>query len=175
MVDAPNHQTFRTIPLKYRIDVAMSGRLGMEIQPKILNDEEKAQCRKAIGEYKRIRPIVQFGNLYRLQSPYEKKGVASLMYVSDSKDKAVFCWWKMETFVNQHLPRVTMAGLDSQKRYRITELDRIDNVPLSFEGKTFSGEYLMQNGLEIPYKHTMDYHKQNDWASRVLLLEEVAE
>lgn len=28
---APNHQTFRSIPLKYRIDVAMSGRLGMEI------------------------------------------------------------------------------------------------------------------------------------------------
>lgn len=27
----------------------------------------------------------------------------------------------------------------------------IDNSPLSFEGKSFSGEYLMQNGLEIPY------------------------
>lgn len=31
---APNHQTFRTVPLKYRIDVAMSGRLGM---PQIRN------------------------------------------------------------------------------------------------------------------------------------------
>lgn len=38
---APNHQTFRTVPLKYRIDVAMSGRLGMEIQPKNMTDEEK--------------------------------------------------------------------------------------------------------------------------------------
>ena len=169
--NAPNHQTFRTIPLKYRIDVAMSGRLGMEIQPKILNDEEKAQCRNAIEEYKRIRPIVQMGNLYRLQSPYDRKGVASLMYVDDSKDKAVFYWWKTETFVNQHLPRIPMAGLDPQKRYRITELDRIDNSPLAFEGKTFSGEYLMQNGLEMPYRHVVDYHKQNDWASRVLLLE----
>ena len=37
---APNHQTFRTVPLKYRIDVAMSGRLGMEIQPKNMTDEE---------------------------------------------------------------------------------------------------------------------------------------
>ena len=36
----PNHQTFRNIPLKYRIDVAMSGRLGMEIQPKNMTDEE---------------------------------------------------------------------------------------------------------------------------------------
>ena len=38
---APNHQTFRVIPLKYRIDVAMSGRLGMEIQPKNMTEEEK--------------------------------------------------------------------------------------------------------------------------------------
>ena len=171
--NAPNHQTFRTIPLKYRIDVAMSGRLGMEIQPKVLSDDEKTLCRNAIADYKKIRRIVQMGNLYRLQSPYDKKGVASLMYVDDTKAKAVFYWWETETFVNQHLPRIPMAGLDPQKQYLITELNRIDNHPLAFEGKTFSGEYLMQNGLEIPYTHNVDYHKLNDWASRVLLLEEV--
>ncbi|MDE6347595.1 MAG: alpha-galactosidase, partial [Bacteroides sp.] len=60
---APNHQTFRTIPLKYRIDVAMSGRLGMEIQPKNMTDDEKALCRQAIAEYKTIRPVVQQGDI----------------------------------------------------------------------------------------------------------------
>ena len=170
--NAPNHQTARTVPLKFRTDVAMSGRLGMEIQPKVLSDADKDQCRKAIADYKRIRPIVQFGDLYRLQSPFEKKGVASLMYVSEAKDKAVFYWFKTEAFCNQHLPRIPMAGLDAQKRYRVTELNRIDKTPLSFEGKTFSGEYLMQNGLEIPYGHNADWGKANEWASRVLLLEE---
>lgn len=169
--NAPNHQTARTVPLKFRTDVAMCGRLGMEIQPKVLSDVDKDQCRKAIADYKRIRPIVQFGDLYRLQSPFEKKGVASLMYVSDAKDKAVFYWFKTEAFCNQHLPRIPMAGLDPQKRYRVTELNRIDHSPLSFEGKTFSGEYLMQNGLEIPYGHNADWGKANEWASRVLLLE----
>lgn len=170
---APNHQTFRTIPLKYRIDVAMSGRLGMEIQPKNMTDEEKDLCRKAIANYKKIRPIVQLGDIYRLVSPYDHQGVASLMYTSPEKDKAVFYWWKTEHFVNQHLPRVTMAGLDPEKTYRITELNRIDNQPLAFEGKTYSGAYLMKNGLEIPYNHIVDYHKQNDYSSRVLYLEEV--
>ncbi|WP_239469085.1 alpha-galactosidase [Bacteroides caecigallinarum] len=170
---APNHQTFRTIPLKYRIDVAMSGRLGMEIQPKNMTDEEKDLCRKAIADYKKIRPVVQFGNIYRLISPYDKLGVASLMYISDVKDKAVFYWWKTEHFVNQHLPRVIMAGLDPEKKYKVMELNRIDNVPLEFEGKVFSGAYLMANGLEIPYNHKVDYHKQNDYSSRVLYLEEV--
>lgn len=170
---APNHQTFRTIPLKYRIDVAMSGRLGMEIQPKNMTDEEKMLCKKAIEEYKVIRPVVQLGDIYRLVSPYDKLGVASLMYVSAEKDKAVFYWWKMEHFVNQHLPRIRMAGLCPDKVYKVHELNRIDNVPLSFEGKAFSGAYLMANGLEIPYNHKVDYHKQNEYASRVLYLEEV--
>lgn len=169
---APNHQTQRVIPLKYRIDVAMSGRLGMEIQPKNMTDEEKALCKNAIAEYKTIRPIVQMGNIYRLVSPYDKQGVASLMYVDDAKQKAVFYWWKTETFVNQHLPRVKMAGLDANKTYRIHELNRIDNEPLAFEGKTFSGAYLMANGLEIPYTHNVDHHKKTAWASRVLVIEE---
>ena len=52
----PNHTVFRTTSLKYRIDVAMSGRLGMEIQSKNMTDEEKTLCKKAISEYKKIRP-----------------------------------------------------------------------------------------------------------------------
>lgn len=169
----PNHQTFRTIPLKYRIDVAMSGRLGMEIQPKNMTEEEKALCKNAIAEYKVIRPVVQLGDIYRLQSPYDNQGVASMMYVSPEKDKAVYYWWKTEQFCNQHLPRVKMAGLSPTKMYKVRELNRIDNISLKFEGEAFSGEYLMANGLEIPYTHTVDYHKLNDYASRVLYLEEV--
>lgn len=167
---APNHQTQRVIPLKYRIDVAMSGRLGMEIQPKNMTDEEKALCRQAIKEYKEIRPIVQLGNIYRLQSPFEKKGVASLMYVDDAKQKAVFYWWKTETFINQHLPLIKMAGLDANKLYKVHELNRIDNKPLDCEGKSYSGEYLMNHGLEIPYNHSVDWSKQTAWSSRVLEL-----
>jgi alpha-galactosidase len=166
----PNHTVFRTTSLKYRIDVAMSGRLGMEIQPKNMTDEEKDLCRKAIAEYKEIRPVVQFGDLYRLVSPYDGKNIASLMYCSPQKDKAVFYWWKLETFYNEHLPRVRMDGLDPDKYYKVRELNRIDNEPLPYEGKVFSGRYLMENGLEMPLKHKVDYHKQNDWSSRVLYL-----
>ena len=164
----PNHTVFRTTSLKYRIDVAMSGRLGMEIQPKNMTDEEKAQCRKAIEEYKRIRPVVQFGDIYRLLSPFDHKGAASLMYVTEQKDRAVFYWWKTESFQNEHLPRVRMAGLDPHRMYTIHELDCIDLNPLSFEGKSFSGEYLMNHGLELPYRHDVDWGKKNEWASRVL-------
>ena len=167
----PNHTVFRTTAMKYRIDVAMSGRLGMEIQPKNMTEEEKALCRNAIAEYKQIRPIVQFGNIYRLLSPYEKKGLASMMYVTDQKDKAVWYWWKTESFQNEHLPRVRMAGLDANRMYKVHELNRIDLKPLDCEGKSYSGAYLMSHGLDVPYRNEVDWSKKNDWASRVLLLE----
>lgn len=166
----PNHQTQRIIPLKFRTDVAMSGRLGMELQPKDMTDAQKEQTRKAIADYKLIRPIVQFGDIYRLLSPYDNKGAASLMYVSPEKDSAVYYWWKTETFVNQQLPRVTMAGLDPDRVYTVTELNRIDNTPLPYEGKSFSGKFLMSNGLEMPLGHNVDRDLRSDYASRVLLL-----
>ena len=167
----PNHTVFRTTAMKYRIDVAMSGRLGMEIQPKNMTDDEKELCRKAIAEYKQIRPIVQFGDIYRLVSPYDKQGLASLMYVDEAKSKSVFFWWKTESFQNEHLPRVKMAGLDANKTYKVHELNRIDLKPMDVEGKVFSGAYLMNHGLEMPYRNEPEWSKKNDWSSRVLLLE----
>ncbi len=166
----PNHAVFRTTSMKFRVDVAMSGRLGMEIQPKNMTEEEKALCRNAIEEYKMIRPVVQFGDLYRLNSPYDSDNLASLMYVSKDKDEAVFYWYKTETMKDEHFPRVKMQGLDPAKKYMVHELDRIDNNPLPCEGQSYTGAYLMANGLEMPYSHDVDYAKLNDWSSRVLQL-----
>ena len=162
---APNHQTGRIIPLKFRFDVAMTGRLGMEIQPKNMTEEEKDFSRKAIATYKEIRPVVQQGDLYRLISPYDKQGVASLMYVAPDKQQAVFYAYKLEHYVNQTIPAFCMAGLDPDKRYRVTELNVTDKQPLTMEGKVFSGRFLMDNGLVLPLR--------TEYASRVLRLEAV--
>ncbi|MBR1484741.1 MAG: alpha-galactosidase [Prevotella sp.] len=70
----------RTIPIKFRCDVAMSGRLGIELQPKDMTDEERLQVQTCFKDYKEIRNVVQTGDLYRLVSPYDHKGVAALMY-----------------------------------------------------------------------------------------------
>ena len=167
----PNHTVYRTTSLKYRIDVAMSGRLGMEIQPKNMTEQEKDICRKAIADYKRIRPIVQFGDIYRLVSPYDNRGFASLMYVAENKDKAVAYWWKIANFYDEHFPRLRFAGLDPERSYRVTELNRLDISPLAYEGKSFTGRFLMESGLEIPATNNVEWSLKSDWSSRVLLLE----
>lgn len=170
---SPNHQTFRHVPLKFRIDVAMSGRLGLELQPSSMEQEELDMCGNAIRDYKRIRPIVQQGDLYRLVSPYDNKGVASLMYVSENKEDAVVYWYKTEHFHNQHLPSVCLAGLDPESSYRLTELNRIDKLPLKMEGKVFSGAYLMTNGIDLPVIHIVDKKDRNEYSSRIILLQRI--
>ncbi len=111
------------------------------------------------------------GDIYRLQSPFDKTGLTSLMYVDEKKDKAVFFWWKTESFMYHHLPRVRMAGLDPDKMYTVREIDRIDTEPLWCEGKQFSGSYQMEKGLEMPNGHRTKGNKMLGWSSRVLLLE----
>ena len=146
---SPNHQTGRRLPLKFRFDVAMSGRLGMEIQPKNMTDDEKTFARKSIESYKDIRSIVQLGNLYRLVSPYDRKGMASLMYTNDEQTKAVFFAYKIEHFVNQVMPRIRLAGLDPQKTYKLREVTPTGK-PCSLDGKLISGSVLMNTGIAVP-------------------------
>lgn len=95
----------------------MSGRLGMEMQPKEMTETDKDYAKRAIEAYKNIRPVVQFGDLYRLVSPYDNKGLASLMYVTPEKKRAVFFVYKTSHFINMIIPKVSMNGLDSDKQY----------------------------------------------------------
>lgn len=163
-----NHQTGRRIPLKFRFDVAMSGRLGMEIQPKDMSDTDKEFAKRAIAAYKQIRPIVQFGDLYRLVSPYDNKGLSSLMYITPEKDKAVFYVYKIVHFINMIVPNVQMNGLDPQKQYRIIDLtaEKADK-PCALHNKVFSGKLLMEEGL--PMKNLL----KNEYSSLALELTEV--
>ena len=93
------------------------------------------------------------------------------MYVAPGHDEAVFYWYKLANLQGVHLPRVRMRGLDPERRYRITELNRIDTETLPCENRVFSGRFLMDHGLELPYKHKADAAVKGEWSSRVLLLE----
>ena len=163
-----NHQTGRRLPLKFRFDVAMSGRLGMEIQPKDMGEADKAFAKRAITAYKGIRPVVQFGDLYRLVSPYDHKGISSLMYVTPRKERAVFYAYKISHFLNMVIPNVRMAGLDPQKKYRVIDLTAVKaDKPCALDGKIISGRMLMNEGVAL---HTL---LASEYSSVALELREV--
>ena len=160
----------RVIPVKFRCDVAMSGRLGMELQPKDMTEQERQQCTRCIADYKELRPIVQTGDLYRLISPYDGKAISALMYTSPSSPSspsggsqgALFVY-KIQNLCNQPMPRVRLAGLQPDKTYTLKERNvRVGQNPCHLEGKQFTGRFLMEVGLDIPLG--------GDYASRVFEL-----
>lgn len=153
----------RVIPIKFRCDVAMSGRLGIELQPKHMNDEEKLQCTTCFADYKTLRNTIQTGNLYRLVSPYNRKGIASLMYVDDSRRQAVLFAYKVDNYYSMPVPRFRLQGLDPDATYTVKERDvKAWQKPCDLDGRQFTGRFLMEVGIEIP----LDW----DYASRVLEL-----
>ena len=153
----------RVIPVKFRCDVAMSGRLGIELQPKNMTDEERQQCSTCFRDYKELRSVVQTGNLYRLISPYRREGIASLMYVDDSQAQAALFIYKVDNYYNQPLPRFRMDGLNPDKTYTLTEKNvRAGQRPCSLSGKQFTGRFLMDVGIEVPLRE--------EYASRVFLV-----
>ena len=146
----PNHQTGRVVPLKFRFDVAMQGRLGIEMRPADFTAEELTFAKQAVTDYKRLRTLIQQGDLYRLRSPYEGRGdVASLMYVSPDKQKAVFYGYKLKHFAGHTVPPFRMAGLDPDKNYRLHELNVADEGMKQMEGAVISGRLLMSQGIKL--------------------------
>ena len=150
---AINHQTNRAIPLKFRFDVAMTGRLGMEMKPSDLSEEEMEFSRKAFSTYKEIRPVIQQGDLYRLISPYDNTGYASQIFVSADRSEAVFFAYKFKICASDcNIPCFRFDGLDPEASYTLTELNR-NGVAQPWEGKSFTGRFLMNTGLELTLKH----------------------
>lgn len=141
----PNHQTGNMTPLKFRFDVACSGRLGMELQPSSMTAEEKAFARKAIESYKEYRDLVLYGDLYRLSSPYESD-YYSLMYVSEDKKRAVVFAYTIKYQGRTQKAVFRLSGLDTGKSYRIKELN-VSKPCFWGDGDVFSGSYLANCGI----------------------------
>ena len=149
---SPNHQSGRIVPIKFRFDVAMTGRLGMEMHPKTLTEDERIFSKSAISEYKRIREVVQQGDLYRLISPYDNRRTASLIYTTTDKKRAVFFAYQLEFFLRQATVRYKMNGLNPEKNYVLKEINKDPKSKRVFEqeGKLVKGSYLMNQGISLP-------------------------
>ena len=141
---SPNHQTKRETPLKYRFDVAMSGRLGFELHPKDMSSDEVLFAKAAVADYKRIRPVVQRGDLYRLVSPYEKP-LSALEYVHDG-NAVVFALGLKD--IGEHIETLKLRGLDAEAKYSISEIDCGERLHAE-SPKATTGRELMENGLVV--------------------------
>ncbi len=156
---SPNHQTKRVTPLKYRFDVAMTGRLGFELHPKDMTADEIAFAKAAVADYKRIRPVVQRGDLYRLASPYEKP-LAALMYASEAKDAAVVFALGL-TINGERTETLHLRGLDPEATYSVKEINCGERQHLAScvendAPQSATGRDLMERGLAVTLSSDYD-------------------
>lgn len=131
-------------PMHFACSVAMSARYGMDLDLVKLPAEDKAICAGAIAAYKRIRDVVHLGDLYRLERPHHAERGA-LNYVSQDQTKAVLFVFQLKDGMAQP---VRPQGLAATKRYTMRESNPAPGrAALTQEGKTFTGEELMRDGI----------------------------
>lgn len=134
----PNHQVGRVTSLDMRGHVAMSGNFGYELDLTKLSDEEKKTVKKQVAFYKEIRPLVQFGNFHRIESPFEGNNTA-WCFVSSDKSEAVGFFFEVLADPARPLYTFKFRGLDPSATYEDAAT-----------GDILGGDELMYSGLTVP-------------------------
>lgn len=133
----PNHQTGRITPLETRGVVSFSGMLGYELDPKQLTDEEKLLIQQQIAYYKKIQPVVQFGQMTRLISPFDQQHHASWQFISSDHQEVLVTFIQLKSIPNPGFRQLKLVGLQADKCYRLEGTEHV-----------FYGDQLMYHGLE---------------------------
>ena len=147
-IGSANHvTTFGKQDLKFKIDVAMMGKMGFDLNLEELRPEELSFAQKAVKTYDNIKDIVWHGDLYRFSNPRENN-YASLAYINSDKSKAVM--FNYLTFYN-HVFKTTKPikwqGLDPNKSYKVQEINLNKDDKTIAENLILSGDFLMNIGL----------------------------
>ncbi len=134
----PNHQTQRITPFETRGVIASLGATGYELDLTKLSDEEKAQVKAQIANYKRIDGLVLNGDLFRLANPFETNYFCEMIVAKD-KTEAYVVGERFRGDPCDHDRLLKLNGLDENNTYTIKEL-----------GVTASGKALMSAGVHYP-------------------------
>jgi alpha-galactosidase len=140
----PNHQVHRTTPLDMRGHVAMSGNFGYELDLTAFTVADKEDVQKQVALYKQLRPLIQFGEFYRLISPFEQAS-AAWMFVSEDKKEALVAFFQVLSEPNAPLRKLRLKGLAVENNYLLFDAgDSDESVEI------FGGDELMHVGLNLP-------------------------
>lgn len=132
----PNHQVGRKTPIETRGHVAMMGNLGYELDLTSLSSKEKEIIKEQISIYKEIRPVVQFGEQYRLINPEDSSNETAVEFVYDNQ--VVVTYVRVLSTIETMETTLKLRGLDPEADYRLLG-----------QNKVYSGAELMYAGLTL--------------------------
>lgn len=148
-ISVANHVTeWGKQPLKFRVDVAMMGKLGFDIVVNELGEKDLEFAKNAVKNYDALKEVIWHGDLYRLSDPKENS-VASLMYVDEKKASGIIFNYLVNNRYDEgsKLP-IKLKGLDSSKKYKIRETNLYPGTNSSIDSDAvYSGDFLMKVGF----------------------------
>ena len=123
--------------LDFRFNIAMQGALGLGGNLLKYTDEDKEISKKNIALYKKIRNIVQFGDLYMVSNPDDNEVLINV-YVEHNKSSAVAFIASRGTRFYKKRINILFDGLEKDVKYKFT-----------FQNKEYvkSGAYMANVGI----------------------------
>lgn len=138
--------------VKFRTDVCSSCKLGFDIDLKPLKGtDDYTFVQQAVKNWSRLKPVILDGDQYRLVSPYETDHSALNYVLKDKSHAVLFAYNLHPRYKEPRLLKVRMQGLDPQRKYTVEEINLMPGTQSTFDfnGKRFSGDYLMKVGLDV--------------------------
>jgi alpha-galactosidase len=150
VTDVPN-MNGRSVPLAFRFLAAMQGALGVGANLNQWTPQDTELAGQMIALYKRIRPTVQTGDLYRLLSPRTNDVTANESVAADGKQAVLFAFRHTQQY-NTAAPAIRLHGLDEKALYRL----QATGGKLQERQPELSGAYLMHVGLNLNLRGDYD-------------------
>ena len=138
----PNHQNGRVTPFKTRGICAMQGTFGYELDLSKMTDGEKALAKEQVTAFKMHYRLFQFGNYYRLTSPFENHDFTAWEYVDKAMKEAYIGVVFTDLHGNPAPQSIRFKGLNPGCSYEL------------YKDKAYVGEFtgaaLMNGGILLP-------------------------
>ncbi len=152
------HVTGRSLSMGMRAATALMGHMGAELNLLTEPEADLAQLKDAIALYKSHRGLLHAGDHYRLDTP---DYLNAFGVVAADKSEALF---SVAFLVSHHKTQPTQLafdGLELSAQYRISLVWPsqwkpwispciVEALDLNGQGSVFSGEALMQIGMQLP-------------------------
>ena len=143
---SPNPMTGRQIPMAFRVLTALFGHFGIEVDPDTLTTEEADILTRGIEIYKSHRHWMSTGRLHHLSHNEDDPDICVLVAADGTQGLARVL--RILTPPRPLQPRLRLAGLDLQARYKVAEI-ALSGEPVLWPIGEYSGAGLMSEGLPL--------------------------
>jgi alpha-galactosidase len=113
---SPSMQTLRDTPLTTRFNVAATGCLGYELDPRDLNPAEQGEVSSQIAWYIEHRRTLQFGRFSRHDNGRDNQ----ITLAMEGEDETIVGHYQTTAIAGQPPEWLPIPGLDPMRRYRVS-------------------------------------------------------